>query len=97
MLGRYSIDSLSWLLFLGCMSTATAEVHLVADSETSAENSADTYRVKPNPAVRNYLRSRIDYLLSPDVPLNADGLKIDFIDRQQLAKEAYQFVKCSSA
>jgi hypothetical protein len=35
-----------------------------------------------NPDTRNYLRSRIHYLLSLDPEgLNADGLKIDFIDR----------------
>jgi len=35
-----------------------------------------------NPDTRNYLRSRVHYLLSPDPGgLNADGLKIDFIDR----------------
>jgi hypothetical protein len=35
-----------------------------------------------NPDMRSYLRSRIHYLLSPDPDgLNADGLKVDFIDR----------------
>ena len=35
-----------------------------------------------NPNVREYLRSRIHYMLSSDPGgLNADGLKIDFIDR----------------
>src|SRR5215471_10674200 len=40
--------TLSWLLLVGCPSTTTAEVHLVADSETSAKISADTYSVKMN-------------------------------------------------
>jgi len=48
MLRRYSIGTLSWLLLVLCPSTATAEVHLVADSETSAEISADAYFVKMN-------------------------------------------------
>ena len=35
-----------------------------------------------NPEVRNYVRSRIQYMLSSEpAGLNADGLKIDFIDR----------------
>ena len=35
-----------------------------------------------NPDARNYLRSRIHYMLSSDLTgLNADGLKVDFIDR----------------
>jgi Glycosyl hydrolases family 31 len=35
-----------------------------------------------NPDMRSYLRSRIHYLLSSDPgALNADGLKVDFIDR----------------
>jgi hypothetical protein len=46
MLRRYSIGTLVCLLFVGCASTASAVVHLVADSETSAEISADTYLAK---------------------------------------------------
>ena len=35
-----------------------------------------------NPNVREYIRSRIHYMLSSDLRgLNADGLKVDFIDR----------------
>ena len=35
-----------------------------------------------NPNARDYLRSRIRYMLSPEPSgLNADGLKVDFIDR----------------
>ena len=35
-----------------------------------------------NPEARDYLRSRIHYMLSSDtLGLNADGLKVDFIDR----------------
>src|SRR5215469_13326805 len=48
MLMRYSITTLFCALIVVGSSRAFGEVHLVADSETSAEISADTYRVKMN-------------------------------------------------
>ena len=48
MLRRYSITTLFCALIVVGSSRAFGEVHLVADSETSAEISADTYRVKMN-------------------------------------------------
>jgi hypothetical protein len=48
MLRRYSITTFFCALIVVGGSRAFGEVHLVADSETSAEISADTYRVKMN-------------------------------------------------